>query len=130
MSKLHVIIVTPEMTALDQTADAVSLPMVDGEAGVLAGHAPMVGRLGPGELRVREGSNESAWYIDGGTVQIKDDLISVLTGRGCLVSDIDLAAAKAALETATAMPSETEALAELKNKALGQARAQIRLAER
>lgn len=130
MAKLQVIIVTPEMTTLDQPAESVSLPLVDGEAGVLAGHAPMVGRLGPGELRITESSKTSNYYIDGGTVQIKDDVVSVLTGKSCLVADIDVAAAKEALGKAEAMEGTTAALLEIKSKALAQARAQIRLSER
>jgi F-type H+-transporting ATPase subunit epsilon len=130
MSKLQVIIVTPEATALDQSAESVSLPLIDGEAGVLAGHAPMVGRLGPGELRVVDGGSQSNFYIDGGTVQIKDDVVSVLTGRSCPVSEIDVAAAKEALEKAESMEGGTAALAEIKNKALSQARTQLRLAQR
>lgn len=130
MSKLQVIIVTPEMTTLDQSAESVSLPLMDGEAGVLAGHAPMVGRLGPGELRVVDGTSQSSFYVDGGTVQIKDDVVSVLTGRSCPVSEIDVTAAKEALEKAEAMEGTTAALLEIKGKALAQARTQIRLSQR
>ena len=57
MAKLKIVIVTPETTTLDQEADFVVLPLIDGESGVSANHAPMIGRLGPGELRVKDGND-------------------------------------------------------------------------
>ena len=62
MAKLKIVIVTPETTTLDQEADFVVLPMFDGESGISANHAPMIGRLGPGELRVKDGNNTCLLY--------------------------------------------------------------------
>ena len=64
--KLHCVVVTPEATVLDAEADFVALPLYDGEAGILPGRAPLIGRLGYGELRVREGGQERHYYVDGG----------------------------------------------------------------
>jgi len=72
MAQIQVVIVTPEATTLDQMVDSVVVPLLDGSAGVLAGHAPTIGRLGPGELRVREGSKETSYYVDGGFVSGSD----------------------------------------------------------
>ena len=52
---LHCVVVTPERALLDEPADFVALPMYDGELGVLPGRAPLIGRLGYGELRIRRG---------------------------------------------------------------------------
>ena len=49
--QLKVVIVTPERAVLDAQAEFIVLPMVDGELGVLPQHAPLIGRLGKGELR-------------------------------------------------------------------------------
>ena len=130
MAKIQLIIVTPEQTTLDQMVDAVTVPLFDGEAGILADHAPMIGRLGPGELRVRTGSDEDRYYVDGGNVQVEKNVVSVLTGRSMLASEIDVAAARAALEAAENEPVSTPALAEIKRKAIAQARAQIQMAEK
>ena len=46
---LHCVVVTPERAVVDETADFVVLPMLDGELGVLPGRAPLIGRLGFGE---------------------------------------------------------------------------------
>lgn len=130
MAQLQLVIVTPEMTTLDKEVDAVVVPLVDGEAGVLPGHAPMIGRLGPGELRARVGSTEERFYVDGGNVQVERDVVSVLTGRSFPAAEIDVPAARAALATAEKEDASTPALAALKRKAIAQAQAQIRMAEK
>ena len=130
MAKLKIVIVTPETTTLDQEADFVVLPLIDGESGVSANHAPMIGRLGPGELRVKDGNDTQRFYVDGGFVQIEDNTVSVLTGASSLASEIDAAEAKKALEAANELPSENAALAEVKRKAVSQAQAKIRVAEK
>lgn len=114
----------------DQMVDAVTVPLFDGEAGILADHAPMIGRLGPGELRARTGSNEDRYYVDGGNVQVESNVVSVLTGRSMLASEIDVAAARKSLEAAQNESVVTPALAEIKRKAIAQARAQIQIAEK
>ncbi len=130
MSKLQIVIVTPETTTLDQEADFVVLPMFDGESGISANHAPMIGRLGPGELRVKDGNNTQSFYVDGGFVQIEDNVVSVLTGASTPSKEIDVAEAKKALDAANELPSENAALADVKRKAVSQAQAKIRVAEK
>lgn len=130
MAQIQLVIVTPEKTTFDQMVDAVVVPLTDGEAGFLPGHAPMIGRLGPGELRARTGSNEQRYYVDGGNVQVESDVVSVLTGRSLAASEIDLEAARAALASAEQESADTPALADLKRKAMAQAQAQIKMAEK
>jgi F-type H+-transporting ATPase subunit epsilon len=130
MSKLKIVVVTPETTTLDQEADFVVLPLFDGEAGVSPGHAPMIGRLGPGELRIKAGSEQHSFYVDGGFVQIEDNTVSVLTGSSTSAADIDVAAAKEALAAAEALPSDKPTLADAKRVAVSQARAKIRIGEK
>lgn len=127
---MQVVIVTPEKTTLDKQVDFVALPMIDGEAGVLPGHAPTIGRLGPGELRVKTGSTEERFYVDGGFVQIEGDVVSVLTGKSLPAEKIDVEAARSDLAAAENEPAGNADAMELKNKAIAQAKAQIRLAAR
>lgn len=130
MSTLKIIIVTPESTTLDQEAEFVVLPLVDGESGISANHAPMIGRLGPGEVRIKDKKGTQSFYVDGGFVQIEDNVVSVLTGSSTVASEIDVVEAKKALEEANELPSESAALMEVKRKAVSQAQAKIRVAEK
>ena len=130
MAKLQLVIVTPETTTFEEEVDSVVLPLIDGEAGVLPGHAPMLGRLGPGELRAVQGSGVTRFYVDGGFAQVEGHVVTVLPGQSILASEVDLAAAKAELEQAIGLASNNPETAELKTKAISQARAKIRVAEK
>ena len=129
MAQIQVSIVTPETTTFDAAVDSVIVPLIDGAKGILAGHAPMIGRLGPGELKVVTGSSSERFYVDGGFVQIADNSVSVLTGNSIPAAEIDLAKAKADLEAANAQTADKPELMELKRKAVAQATAQIRMVE-
>ena len=129
MAQIHVSIVTPETTTFDSDAESVVVPMLDGERGILANHAPMIGRLGPGEMRVTTGGNTERFYVDGGFVQIANNAVSVLTGNSIPAAEIDLAKAREDLEKAKSQTADKPELVELKNRAIAQATAQIRMAE-
>jgi len=79
---MQCIVVTPERTLYDQPAEFVALTLYDGEIGVAPGHTPLIGRLGYGEMRIRrEGQQTDRYYIEGGFVEVFDDVVSVLTQR-------------------------------------------------
>jgi len=128
MAEIQCIVVTPETTALEQTADFVALPLYDGELGVAPGHSPMIGRLGYGELRLKSGGQTSRYYIDGGFVQVADDVVSLLTNRAVPVDRINVDAAKKQLTEAQKRPANTPELMEIRDRLVAQARAQLRLA--
>ena len=79
MAALRCVVVTPEKTELDREADYISLPMDDGELGVLKGRAPMIGRLGFGTLRLQTAAGPERYYVDGGFAQVEDNVVNVLT---------------------------------------------------
>jgi F-type H+-transporting ATPase subunit epsilon len=127
-SSLQCVVVTPERAVLDEPADFVALPMADGELGVLPGRAPMIGRLGYGELRVRRGDQTQSFYVDGGFAQVRANTVTVLTGKAMPASEISPQSAQHALQVAL-KPATGPAL----DAALRQqerARAQLRMAGR
>lgn len=125
---LKLIVVTPESTALDVAAEFVALPLYDGEIGIGRGHAPMIGRLGFGELRYKAGNQTWTYYVDGGFVQVQDNVVSVLTNRAIPPQNLNAAAAddqlQEALSRKTANPEEMA----IRERLVLQARAQKRIA--
>ncbi|MCA9183840.1 MAG: ATP synthase F1 subunit epsilon [Planctomycetales bacterium] len=131
MATIKCTVVTPEDTALDEDVSFVVVPMPDGELGVAAGHSPMIGRLGYGELRLKASDGtESRYYVDGGFVQVADNAVSVLTGRFLKTDQIDVAAVKEQFDDALKRPIHTDDLLELRSRALDQAAAQLQVARR
>lgn len=129
MAQLQCIVVTPEATILEEMVDFVALPLYDGELGVASGRAPMIGRLGYGEMRLVVGGQTRRFYVDGGFVQIASNLVSVLTNRAVPASSLDANAAGELLAQARSRPANSEELLALRDRAEQQARAQLRLAE-
>jgi F-type H+-transporting ATPase subunit epsilon len=127
---LQCIIVTPETTALDTPANFVALPLVDGEAGVAPGRAPLIGRLGYGELRVRNGEKTQRFYVDGGFVQVADNIVSVLTNRAVPADRLDPVAASEQLRTTIARPAAGQEEMAIRERQISQARGQLRVASR
>jgi F-type H+-transporting ATPase subunit epsilon len=127
--RLHCVVVTPERAVLDEPVDFVALPMYDGELGVLPGRAALIGRLGPGELRIRHGANTQRFFVDGGFAQVRGEVVTVLTARAVKAEDIDPAAARAVLESAPGVAPTPEAQA-ARQKNEERARAQLRIAAR
>lgn len=126
--KLRCIVVTPESTLLDESADFIALPLYDGEIGISPSHTPLIGRLGFGEMRLKKGGKSSRYYIDGGFVQVADNLVSVLTSRAVASSSLDPATAAEALKSARSRPSNTPELMAIRDRLETQARAQVRAA--
>lgn len=130
MAELNCIVVTPEKTALETKAEFVAMPLYDGEIGILPGHSPMIGRLGYGEMRIRAGGKETRYYVEGGFVQVADNVVSILTNRAVLGTSVDAEAARQQLASATKRPAATDEELELRDRLVTQARAQIRVAGR
>src|SRR5687768_2501252 len=110
MPQLTCLVVTPEQTALETTTDFVALPLFDGEIGIAPNHSPLIGRLGYGEMRIKTGGNVSRYYVDGGFVQVADNVVSVLTNRAVPADRVDGAAAQKQLEAASKRPANTPEL--------------------
>jgi F-type H+-transporting ATPase subunit epsilon len=125
--ELHCVVVTPERALVDEAADFVALPLYDGELGVLPGRAPLVGRLGYGELRLRRGGQTRRFFVDGGFVQVRANTVTVLTSRALRAEEIDTRAMSEALQGALA-PPDTPQGQEARLRAQERARSQLRVA--
>ena len=108
-----------------------ALPLFDGEIGIAPGHSPMIGRLGFGELRI--GIDEHTtfrYYVEGGFVEVLDDVVSVLSNRALPADKVDAAAAEEQLASARQRPAHTPESMALRDRVVGQARAQLQVARR
>ena len=131
MASIQCVVVTPEETALEQESSFVVVPLFDGELGIAPGHSPLIGRLGYGELRLKsaDGSVER-YYVDGGFAQVADNAVTVLTGRLTPAADLDTSNIEAQLQEALQKPGNTDELADIREKSISQARAQLAVARR
>lgn len=129
------VVVTPEQTSLDTQARSVTLPLFDGRRGVAHGHAPFIGRLGAGEVRIvgEQGGPADAvrrLFVEGGFVEVSHDEVTVITQRAVPVDKVDPAAARSDLEKVAARRATGDEAITAKLRAQQAARALVRAAER
>jgi F-type H+-transporting ATPase subunit epsilon len=99
---LQLEVVTPTHRVLAGRASEVRIPGVLGELGVLPGHTPLLTSLGTGELKWTEGPTMGRLVVQGGFAEIQPDGVTVLASIAETVDEIDVGAARAALEAAEA----------------------------
>ena len=89
---LTVQIVTPEReVVVAEDARLVIAKGVEGDVGIMPGHAPLLIALGVGPLTlVREGNRREVIAIDGGCLQVSRDQVIVLAEYAILPSEIDV----------------------------------------
>jgi F-type H+-transporting ATPase subunit epsilon len=127
---LEVHIVTPEREVWAGEVQELVARGVDGEVGILGGHAPLLVQLAIGPLRLLRDAGEVAAVVDGGFLHVSSHdgvtRADVLASHAELADAIDVAAARRRLdkwENRTAEVDDERARAEI-----AKATARIRLA--
>ena len=107
--QVRLIVVTPEKAVFDGVGEMIVVPMYDGEFGVLPGRAPVIGRLGAGELRLKGPAGTTRFFVEAGFVQVRDNVVTVLTARAAEAAKVTAAMVEQAAAEAEALPFGTEA---------------------
>lgn len=127
-------LVTPTAAVLDDDVTYASVPAWDGLFGVLPGRAPILAKLGMGELRVDFPDAKSAqggsrsYYVEGGFARMEGERLTILAERATPSEELNAAAAEAELKAATAMPATGEAARAQRQQAVERAQAKLTLA--
>src|SRR5580698_2412824 len=92
MATFHFDLVSPEKLAFSGDVDQVDVPGVEGDFGVLAGHAPVVASIRPGILTVTTGGRHQKIIVLGGLAEVSDKGLTVLADVATSMQDLDKAA--------------------------------------
>jgi F-type H+-transporting ATPase subunit epsilon len=99
---LEVHIVTPEREVWAGEVQELIARGVDGEVGILGGHAPLLVQLAVGPLRLLRDAGEVTAVVDGGFLHVSSHegvtRADVLASQAELADEIDLQAARGRLE--------------------------------
>jgi F-type H+-transporting ATPase subunit epsilon len=126
-TKLDVHVVTPEREVWSGEADMLIARTVEGELGILPGHAPLLALLDVGPLAVVNGGNREHAIIDGGFLHVAFDRVEVLAEHAELESEVDVGAARSRVEELERRVAEGD---EDARRELARAQARLALAER
>jgi F-type H+-transporting ATPase subunit epsilon len=106
---VHVELLLPDQSLWSGEAGLVIAKTLDGDIGVQAGHSPVFGILSPGSVvRIREVPGDDSpgdavrVAVRDGFLSVTDNRVSILASSGVLADEVDVSAANADLDAATA----------------------------
>jgi F-type H+-transporting ATPase subunit epsilon len=97
---IHLTIVTPERSLVDENVDEIQLPGAEGYLGILPSHAPLFTELKVGELGFRKGSTWVWLSVAWGFAEVLPDQVRVLAETAERANEIDVERATRARERA------------------------------
>jgi len=98
-------LVTPTAALLDDKVTYASVPAWDGLMGIQSGHAPMLLKMGLGELRLDMADDaklgkggQRSYVVDGGFIKIAGDELTILAEQAVAAETLSTADAEAELK--------------------------------
>ncbi len=126
----HCQLITPEAAMADVHAEQVVFTAHDGEVGILLNRAPLLCKLGIGEMRVTTEQGTQRFYVDGGFAHVIDNEVTILTERALAAEEIDPAEADQELADLAKLGEKTLEAAPRRELMKRRARIKIKLAKK
>lgn len=130
---IHVDVVSAEQEIYSGLAEFVLVPAEMGDLGITPRHTPLLTRMRPGEIKIRNAEGKEEYiYVSGGILEIQPRMITILSDTAARTKDLDEAAvmnAKRRAESALAGQKEGFEFAKATAE-LAEAVAQLRAIER
>ncbi len=108
MPTFHFDLVSPEKLAFSGEVDQVDIPGVEGDFGVMAGHAPVVASIRPGIMTVTVGGTKQMIIVLGGLAEVSEKGLTVLADVATSVDELDKSAFAAEIGEMEAKLAEHE----------------------
>ena len=89
MATFHFDLVSPEKLAFSGEVDQVDIPGLEGDFGVLAGHAPVIAAMRPGILTIFADGKKEKIIVVGGLAEVSDRGLTVLTDVATSLEELD-----------------------------------------
>ena len=107
---LHVELVSPERVLYTGEAEIVICRTAGGDIAFLTDHAPFLGALGIGLVRIRptDGGHEVEAAVHGGFVEVSNNRVTILSDVAELADQIDVERARAAQQRAERREGEMD----------------------
>jgi F-type H+-transporting ATPase subunit epsilon len=108
MANFHFDLVSPEKMAFSGEVDQVDIPGVEGDFGVLAGHAPVIAAIRPGILTIITGGSKQKIIVLGGLAEVSAKGLTVLADVATSIDELDRAEFAETISEMEAKLSEKE----------------------
>ena len=117
---LHLSVVTPSAMIVDQDVNYVGAQGLEGDFGVLPGHAALLAALRVGHIFYKTGDDTRYVFVSGGFAEVSNNKVIVLAETATRAEDIDT-------ERAAKAKARAEERLKSKNKDIDQVRAEAAL---
>ena len=117
---LHLSVVTPSAMIVDQDVNYVGAQGLEGDFGVLPGHAALLAALRVGHIFYKNGDDTRYVFVSGGFAEVSNNKVIVLAETATRAEDIDT-------ERAAKAKARAEERLKRKNAAIDQIRAEAAL---
>lgn len=105
--QLHLDIITPERIVYSDEVDAVMVPGVEGELGILPHHIPLFTQIQPGEIKIKKGREETFLAVSGGFLDVApQSKVTILANYAIRSEEAEMARAEEAKERAEKLMKE------------------------
>lgn len=88
MANMLCSLISPEKILFQEEINSLVCPMLDGQMGVLPGHAPFLGKLGIGIVKIQAQNQEHFFAVDSGFLEVKNNEVSLLVNRAKKKADM------------------------------------------
>ena len=120
-------IITPRGIYLSKEVDSLTIKLISGYRTLLAGHTPLIGSLGYGEMHYSESNKIESFALHGGAINVTKEKVTVICNAIENANEIDKERALAAKERAEKRLAEKDPNTDLKRAQLALQRSLIRL---
>lgn len=86
---LHLSVVTPSALVADQDVSYVGAQGLEGDFGVLPGHAALLAALRVGHVFYKDGNDTRYIFVSGGFAEVSNDKVIILAETATRAEDID-----------------------------------------
>lgn len=93
-------IITPERIVYREMIDIIIVPALDGDLGVLAGHAPLVTGIKIGVIKIKKDGEEFLISTSGGVMEVQPEQVNLIVNSAELPHEIDVERAEQAKKRA------------------------------
>jgi F-type H+-transporting ATPase subunit epsilon len=102
MATIQVDVVSAEESIFAGEAEFVVLPGEAGELGIYPRHTPLITRIKPGVVRIRQAgaAEEDQVFVAGGILEVQPNVVTVLADTAIRAKDLDEAKASESLRAA------------------------------
>lgn len=74
-------IIQPDGTHFDHTLTSLIIPLMDGSAGIMNNHCPMLARLKDGKIICKEGTHQFEYEVRNAFIQVLNNQITILADQ-------------------------------------------------